>query len=125
MSRYMHCFLDADLRCGHEGLALVARKRKIDVKKLSPGQYVAFVNTARNKVKVFAAYDVVAYCRPDGGKITTETLARIPQIFLGPRENSFDPSFSELSINLKKETHVSPLVVAKAAKDARVSSKVA
>ena len=50
--RVLQVFLHADMRNGHEGLAIMAKEQGIDVSKLEPGQYVVFVNGANDKLKL-------------------------------------------------------------------------
>lgn len=79
--RIVRVFLNADLRCGHDGLAALAKKESIDVKKLPPGEYVIFLNAAKDRVKVYAASNVVAYHRSESGRLEMAAIARIPQAF--------------------------------------------
>ncbi len=80
----LQCFLNADLRCGHDGLASLAKKHDLNVTKLIPGQYVVFINSARNRLKVYAASNVIAYLKlATGGRIDLNTVREIPRVFNG------------------------------------------
>jgi hypothetical protein len=63
----VHLFLDTDMRCGHYGLFLVAKKSKVLIQTLRPGEAVIFINTAKNKIKTFGPNGVVSYLRVDKG----------------------------------------------------------
>jgi hypothetical protein len=89
--RILQCFLNADLRQGHDGLEKLARQNNIDVTRLHPGQYVVFVNSHRDKVKVYAANGVVAYYRHTGGRIyDLRVLQEIPKAFNGTATFNMD-----------------------------------
>ena len=76
-----HCFLNTDLRCQHDGLTLIAKKRRVDVMELPTGEHVIFINTNQNKMKMFSPGGVLSYLRLKTGKIDLNTLAKIPQSF--------------------------------------------
>lgn len=79
----LRCFVNADLRNGHQGLATLAKQERINVDELAPGQYLVFINTARNKMKVYTANSIVAYLRLNRGHIDLATISKIPQSFQG------------------------------------------
>ena len=76
-NRITHVFLNSDLRCGHVGLAKVA-KRKANPKA---GEHVVFVNNARDKMKVLSANGVLTYVKSPHGKLSLETVQSIPAAF--------------------------------------------
>lgn len=83
-SRIVQCFLNADLRSGHVGLAKLARKHALDVQQLGAGEYVVFINAAKNKLKLYAANNVIAYYRsPSRGVIDLRVVANLPRVFTG------------------------------------------
>lgn len=101
MARAIQIFLDSDLRCSHDGLAMIAKKEKIDVSKLEPGEYVIFVNSAKDKCKVYAAFNVVAYLKPPKGhKIEMKVIQLIPVAFAATGRIDYDKALKEL---LEKE----------------------
>lgn len=107
----IRCYLNSDLRAGHDGLAKVALKDKIRVQELSPGEFVIFINARKDKVKVYAAQNVVAYLRSPSGRIDMNTIREIPRVFNGAAIN-YDAALKKiLSENLlKRNRHVvSPL----------------
>lgn len=79
----MQVFLEADMRCQHDGLAELARKKKVDVYTLKPGQHVMFLNKALNRIKMFSSGGVLSYLRLDKGKVDLETIHTIPKAFEG------------------------------------------
>ena len=77
-------FANSDMRCGHDGLAKVAKKRKIDLSNLKSGELVVFVNTQQNKVKVFTTGYTFSYLRmPSNQKLNPGVISLIPKFFNG------------------------------------------
>ena len=94
--RVLQVFLNADLRNGHEGLAELAKERGIDVTKLLPGQYVVFVNAGKDKLKLYAAANVLAYLKLTGGqKFDLRVIAHIPKAFNGSGKLDYDKSLKD------------------------------
>lgn len=80
--RIIQCFMDADLRGGHDWLADMARTHKINVKSLQPGEFVVFVNRAQDKIKMYASHNIVAYMKLEGGRrVTFDLICEIPRAF--------------------------------------------
>lgn len=87
-NRVLQVFLNADLRCSHDGLREIAKKGGLDVKELQPGQYIVFLNAAKDRLKLYASGNVVAYMKqPDGGKIDPRMIAELPRAFNGTTIN--------------------------------------
>lgn len=87
-NRVLQVFLNADLRCSHDGLREIAKKGGLDVKDLQPGQYIVFLNAAKDRLKLYASGNVVAYMKqPDGGKIDPRMIAELPRAFNGTTIN--------------------------------------
>lgn len=94
--RVVQVFLDADMRNGHEGLAAMALERQVDVEKLLPGQYVVFVNHARDRFKVFATDGIVAYKKlATGQKFDLRVVAHIPKAFNGSGKLDYDAGLKD------------------------------
>jgi hypothetical protein len=94
--RVLQIFLNADLRNGHEGLAELAKERGIDVTKLLPGQYVVFVNAGKDKLKLYAAANVLAYLKLTGGqKFDLRVIAFIPKAFNGSGKLDYDKALKD------------------------------
>lgn len=81
MQKLVQCFLDADMRCQHDGLAKIAAKKSLNVYELEKGQHVVFVNTALDRIKMFSHGGVLSYLRMKKGKVNLETLRLIPEAF--------------------------------------------
>ena len=81
---------NVDMRCGHLGLALISKRRGIDVKKLTPGNYVVFLNSSKNRIKVYAANNVVAYYVCESGTIDQRAIEMIPKAFNGSGNLDYD-----------------------------------
>jgi hypothetical protein len=95
--RVIQCFFDVDMRCAHDGLAVLAKVQKIDVAKLDAGEYVIFINTAKNRLKMFAPGGVVAYYRAHGGeRINLNTIPLIPRAFNATGRIDYDKALREV-----------------------------
>ncbi len=98
--RIIRFFPNTDLRCGHDGLAKIAKEQKVSVTKLEKGEYVLFVNKSLTAAKLFVPGNIIAYLRmPGNQKIDPRTIALIPKFFNGSKI-SYDDALSEV---LKKE----------------------
>lgn len=95
-SRVIQCYLNSDLRNGHEGLTALAKKNGIHTGKLEAGQYVVFINSRKDRLKLYAANNVVAYLKlEDGRKIDLNTIRLIPQVFNGSGKIDYDRALRE------------------------------
>lgn len=79
----LQVFLNVDLRNGHDGLAEIASGSRINVLDLNPGQYVVFINGTKDKVKVYAANNVIAYHKSAHGRLEMGAIQLIPRCFKG------------------------------------------
>lgn len=83
-NRIIRYFPESDLRCGHLGLSVVARKHKIDTSELSPGEFLVFSNKTKNKMKIYAPGNVIAYLKsPDNRRLDLRVITLIPRFFNG------------------------------------------
>ncbi len=78
-------FLDVHMGLSHDGLAYLARKRDVDVSKLSPGDQVLFLNRAGDKLKTITGFGrVISYMKMEKGRrIDLEALRHLPVNFGG------------------------------------------
>lgn len=77
-------FPETPMYYSHLGLAKIAMKRKIDVKKLEPGEFVVFVNRPLNACKIFTHGNVIAYLRTvDNRRLEMRTIQLLPSYFRG------------------------------------------
>jgi hypothetical protein len=96
-SKVLQVFLGTDLRCTHLGLAEIAKRNKVDVEKLIPGEYVLFLNNDKNKLKLYAANHIVAYLRlPGNQKLDMKTIALIPRAFHGSGRIDYNKALKEV-----------------------------
>ncbi len=77
----VHLFKDADLRCQHDGLKVMASKSRVNLSKLVDGEHVVFINAAKNKVKMFSANEVLSYYRAPSGRLNLNMIEMIPRCF--------------------------------------------
>lgn len=79
MNRLVRYVPDSDLRLGYDGL-----NKKVSMKNLRHGEFVAFVNSARNRIKLCTKGDLIAYLRmPRGQKIDPRVIKHLPEHFNG------------------------------------------
>lgn len=82
MNKLVRYFPDADLRQGYDGLYKAAKKEGVNMLELPKGHFVAFVNRHKNKVKLCAQNDVLAYLRSKS-KIDPRVIRHLPEYFDG------------------------------------------
>lgn len=84
----LRVFLNVDMRNGHDGLSEIAAENDIKVSEIELGNYIVFVNNQRNKMKLYASNDVIAYTRlPAGRKIEMRVIKELPRVFNGRQIN--------------------------------------
>lgn len=96
MAKALRIFLGTDMRCAHEGLSTLATEHKVNVDKLEPGEYLVFINTAMDRIKLYAANNIVAYYKSKHGKIDIRTISKIPQAFKASGKIEYDASLKEV-----------------------------
>ncbi len=129
MQRVVQVFIGADLRGQHPSLTKLCRKNGIDVTTLLPGHYVIFINSKRNRLKVFAANNVLAYLKmPEGQYLDMRTIQYIPQAFTASGNIDYNKALKEtVEKALARKVRVSPLDAQRAAKtrgSAQQSSRI-
>jgi hypothetical protein len=82
-NRLVRYFPDADLRAGYDGLSAAAKKEGVNLMGLPKGHFVGFMNRERNKLKLCAQNDLVAYLRLSKGKIDPRVISTLPEYFNG------------------------------------------
>jgi hypothetical protein len=88
MNTLVRYYPDTDMRNGHDGLAEMARKSGIKIDNLGAGEFLAFVNRARNKLKLYNGQELVAYLRlKDNRKIDPRVIQNLPRYFDGTKIN--------------------------------------
>jgi hypothetical protein len=92
----LRCYLDQDLRLGHDGLEQVAKRDGFNTKKLTPGQFLVFINRKKNRIKIYAANDTLAYRRMEQGQVLDlATIASIPRVFNGSGRMFYEAALKE------------------------------
>lgn len=87
MTKLVNAFLDVDMRCQHDGLAKIAKKHRVDVWSLSPGEHVVFINRAMDRIKMFSPNGVLSYLRlKSDQRIDLDTLKYIPEAYDGSKD---------------------------------------
>lgn len=85
MGRLLHIVEDADMRCRQEGLIDQAKKAKVSIPDLKPGDIVAFLNTKKDRLMVLTmlpeadSYGFLGYYRSPHGRVPPEALEFIPK----------------------------------------------
>lgn len=87
-NRLLHFFPNSDLRCSHDGLKLIAKKKKVDLSNMKMGDCVIFMNSAGTKLKMFASgTKALLFVSNDNRKIAVETIQFLPQYVQGGELN--------------------------------------
>lgn len=86
MKGLIQIFWDVDFRCQHDGLHKIMRDHKLDPKELRQGDFVCFINTRQDRIRVLAgtkdpSAGVLSYYVSPRGRIEKKTLQYIPQAF--------------------------------------------
>ena len=101
VNRIIRVVFDADLRCSHDGLRLIAKKLHVST-DLKVGEYIVFINAKKSMLKIFAAGNTIAHFKcPDNRRMNLNVIAMIPTFFNG-RELEYDKAIEAL---IKKEFH--------------------
>lgn len=82
----MQIFWDVDFRCQHIGLGKILEEHGIDPKNMKPGDYVVFINTRQDRLRVLSgtpdkSRGVLSYYISPRGRIEKRSLQYIPQAF--------------------------------------------
>lgn len=88
MNKIVRVIFNADLRCSHTGLRVVADELDIQLDELRNGEVVVFVNAKKNQLKLFGPMNsIVHFKNKDDSKIDLRVLAQIPRFFNGKEFN--------------------------------------
>lgn len=83
MNKLVRYVPDADLRVGYDGLQKIVK-----LQNLGKGEFVAFVNRRRDKIKLATGNDTLAYHRlPQGQRVDPKVIAILPEYFDGATLN--------------------------------------
>ena len=99
--RIVSVIMNVNMGKSHDGLSELAKQFRVDPKKLEPGQYLVFINTAKNRIKVFTANSVIAYLRLERGQqLAMETIRLIPQAFRSTGTLDYDAALKEALLEI-------------------------
>lgn len=81
MSKVLHVFLGMDLRAGHVGLMVHAKKAGVE--ELPKGSAIIFINAKKNKMKSYSWNGVVSYIRSEEANrpIDLSVIDELPKAF--------------------------------------------
>lgn len=88
-------FFNVNMAKQHDGLKKLAENYDIDMSRLEPGQFVAFLNRKRTRLKMFTAGNIFLYLSLEEGQVTPELISQIPSMFKGENKVEFEPVFIE------------------------------
>lgn len=99
MGKLAHFFLDVDMRCSHEGLWAMLKKKKI---KVAEDEFVVFLNRKRSTIKMFCGgKDALMHYRKDGRVIDPGVIRYLPK-YCGGKELDVDGAVKEYLQELMK-----------------------
>lgn len=82
MKRIAGAWVNVNMGKGHQSLALFARQKGKDPKRLGEDELLLFINRKNDKMKVMGHGGlVIGYLRLESGKIDMEALQYIPTTF--------------------------------------------
>lgn len=90
MNKVLHVIPQTSMVNGHAGLLEVVKQSKLKVnpEELKPGEFIIFINTPFNAVKLLAANNVLIYYKhPKGHMLNYEALRLVPTFFDGQQLN--------------------------------------
>ena len=86
MAKLLHCFFGVDMRSGHEGLKQLLGKKKVALGSIKQGDCIIFMNTAQNRLKMFASgTECLLYVNNGNRRIDPATIPNLPQYVNGDR----------------------------------------
>lgn len=83
MNLLAHFFLDCDMRCSHEGLLAMIKKKKITIKE---GEFIVFMNRRRSMIKMFCGHKGALMHWRDGNKQVDPGIIRYLPKYCGGNE---------------------------------------
>lgn len=123
----VRCFFDTHMGLAHDGLRQVAANHSIKLDTLEPGEFVVFINSSRDRLKVFAASNTFAYWRSrNGSKLDLNAIREIPRVFGGTAIGEYDKAL-EIALTKrlerkKSKSRFSVLDAARYAKEVNASA---
>lgn len=87
MNSIISVFPNADLRCGHTGLAITAADGNKSADNLKPGQFLLFINRKQTAFKLLAFNNTLVHYRSPAGRIDLRAIQYLPQCFTAGKFN--------------------------------------
>lgn len=98
-NKLLHIFWETDMRCSHEGLKAVAKKKRFPLSDMKQGDCVVFVNRQLTRVKMFASgTKCMLYIAEGNKRIEPDTIRLLPGYIVGGAELDYLGALQE-SIN--------------------------
>lgn len=98
-NRIIRYYSNIDMRCAHNGLKEIAKKDRIYLSLLKPGEFVVFLNSRQTVMKIYTAGETIVHVKVPQGRINPGVISLIPHFFNGKR---FDYN-AALTHKLKKD----------------------
>lgn len=99
MNRVVRVFPEVYMYYGHDGLVAIAKEAGIDLQQLKPGELVVFINTTRDKIKLYGANNVIGYYRnKPGHPIDLRTIPLICKSFGSSGRIDYEANLKEAII---------------------------
>lgn len=95
-----HFFLNQDMRCTHDGLAEVLKKKKI---KVNDGDFVVFLNRKRNMVKMFCGGKAALLCYKKDNRVIDPGIIPLLPKYCGGDEMNIDAAVREHLLKLMRK----------------------
>ena len=84
MNRVVQVFFNSDLRCGLDGLTIIAKKAGVNSDDLSDGEFLVFINKKKNMMRVFHG-NMFTHYRPESGRVNYGMIQHLPRSFNGTK----------------------------------------
>lgn len=81
MNKLISVFPNSDLRSGHYGLTILAKKNKRNPEDLTNGNFFLFLNRRQSAFKMLGANDVLIHYKSPRGMVDLRTIEYLPHCF--------------------------------------------
>jgi hypothetical protein len=103
VNKVIHYFPNSDLRCSHRGLGKVALRAKKDPAKLTPGDFIFFINRSQTAIKILTAANGIFYVKSTRGRLNFEAVKALPTVGFGGQPFEYSDALAiVLAKNLAK-----------------------
>jgi hypothetical protein len=87
VAKLIHYFKDTDLRYGHNGLTIMAARKKLDPQTMGAGEFILFVNRTQTMFKLLGPNRTLVHVKSERGKVDFRVLHYLPKQFSGQSFN--------------------------------------